>query len=80
MDATVQKWGNSLALRIPRSVAKDVSLRQGSVVELAVVEGEVVLRPKKARKASLVRMLRDVTKENRHSEADWGDAAGKEVW
>jgi len=35
MNATVQKWGNSLALRIPSSVAKDIQVRQGSAVELA---------------------------------------------
>lgn len=80
MDATVRKWGNSLALRIPKGVAKDAALSQGSVVELAVVDGELVLRPKKARKASLAGLLRDVTPENLHGEADWGGSTGQEAW
>jgi len=80
MDATVQKWGNSLALRIPSSLAKDVDLHQGSVVEVAVVEGKMVVKPKKQRKLSLAQMLKGVTKENRHSEQDWGRAVGKEAW
>jgi antitoxin MazE len=80
MDATVQKWGNSLALRIPKSVAKDLGLSQGSAVELAVVDGEVVLKPKKARKASLSGLLREVTPENLHGEADWGGSTGQEAW
>ena len=80
MDATVQKWGNSLALRIPKSLAKDVDIQQGSVVELEVVEGEMVVKPKKARKLSLARMLRDVNKGNLHSEYEWGNVTGKEAW
>lgn len=80
MNATVQKWGNSLALRIPKSIAKDVDLHQGSMVELGIVEGDLVVKPKKGRKLSLARMLRDVTKDNLHSETDWGGLTGKETW
>ena len=80
MNATVQKWGNSLALRIPKSLAKDVDLHQGSVVELEVKEGEMHVKPKKERKVSLASMLKGITKENIHSEYDWGRAKGKEVW
>ena len=80
MNATVQKWGNSLALRIPSALAKDVDLHQGSVVEVAVVKGEMVVTPKKERKLSLAQMLRGITKENCHSEQEWGHNTGKEVW
>ncbi len=80
MDATVQKWGNSLALRIPSSLAKDVRLSRGSVVELAVVEGALVVRPRSGRKYSLARLLRCITKENLHAERDWGGPKGREAW
>lgn len=80
MDATVQRWGNSLALRIPKSVAQDVDLHQGSVVELAVVEGEMLVKPKKQRKLSLSRLLKGISQENIHSEYEWGHAKGKEAW
>jgi antitoxin MazE len=79
MNATVQKWGNSLALRIPRSLAKDVHLHQGSVVEVAVLEGKMVVKPKGQHNYSLSQFLKAITKNNRHSEHDWGGAMGQET-
>lgn len=79
MTTTVQKWGNSLALRIPCAIAKDVHLHKGSVVEVAVVEGNMVLKPKGECKYSLSKMLKGVTRENRHSEQYWGGPAGREA-
>lgn len=80
MNATVQKWGNSLALRIPKSLAEDVDIHQGSVVELEMVEGEIVLKPKKEKKLSLRQLVKRITKKNLHTETDWGRPMGKEVW
>ncbi len=80
MTATVQKWGNSLALRIPKSLAEDVDLHQGSVVELQVVEGEMVVKPKKERRLSLRQMVKRITKKNLHAETDWGHPMGKEIF
>ena len=80
MNATVQKWGNSLALRIPSSVAKDIDVRQGSAVELAVEGGAIVVKPVKKRALSLAQMLKNVTKDNRSSEQDWGAPVGGEIW
>lgn len=77
MNATVQKWGNSLALRIPSSLAKDVHLHQGSVVEVAVVEGKMVVEPKGERRYSLSHMLKGIKKNNLHAEQEWG-TAGRE--
>lgn len=80
MNATVQKWGNSLALRIPKSLAGDVDLRQGSVVELNIVEGEMIVKPKKERKLSLRQMVRRITKKNLRAETEWGRPMGREMW
>jgi len=80
MNAIVQKWGNSLALRIPSSVAKDIRLRRGSEVELAVEEGRLIVKPAKKRKAGLAQLLKGVTKDNRHTEQDWGAPVGREAW
>lgn len=80
MTTIVQKWGNSLALRIPSALAKDVHLHQGSMVEVAVVEGKMVVEPKGQSRLSLPRLLKRITKSNRHSEQDWGRAAGQEIW
>ena len=80
MNATVQKWGNSLALRIPNSLAKDVPLHQGSVVEVVVVDGRMVVKPKGRHKYSLIQLLGKVTKNNRHNELGWGGPVGQESW
>lgn len=80
MNATVQKWGNSLALRIPSAVAKDLQVRQGSAVEVAVEDGKMIVKPAKKRKTSLAQLLQGVTKDNRHSEQDWGAPVGREAW
>ena len=80
MNASVQKWGNSLALRIPISLAKDIHLHRGSLVELAVRNGSMVVKPNRRKKYSLSQLLKSVTKINIHSEHDWGGPVGKEAW
>ena len=80
MNTNIRKWGNSLAFRIPNSVAKEMQVREGSEVELTVEDGAIVVKPAKKRKLSLAQLLKGVTKENRHSEIDWGAPVGKEVW
>lgn len=79
MNATVQKWGNSLALRLPKSVARDLKIAEGDAVELKV-RGES-LHVKAARvEYRLSDLLRKVSVSNLHRETEWGDAVGKEVW
>lgn len=80
MESTVQRWGNSLALRIPSAVAKGIHLQQGAVVSVAVVQGKMVVEPLGKRAYSLARLLKGVTKENRHCEQDFGGPVGREVW
>ncbi len=80
MNTTIQKWGNSLAVRIPRSVAKDISLHQGSVVDVALVAGKIVVKPRRQQHYALAQLLKGVTKRNRHAELDWGGQVGQEVW
>ena len=82
MDTTVQKWGNSLAVRIPRSVAKDTHLHQGSVVDIMLVAGKIVVKPRRQqrRQYTLAQLLKGVTKRNHHAALDWGERAGQEAW
>ncbi len=79
MNATVQKWGNSLALRLPSSFTKDVHLHRGSVVDISLAEGQIVVTPKKTKKISLSALLKKITRENLHSEIDWGEPRGSET-
>lgn len=81
MKLTIQKWGNSLAVRIPATVAEEVGVKQGSAVELATDQNTLffkVLRRKKA-EITLDQMLAQVTPENRHGLIDSGPAVGREA-
>jgi antitoxin MazE len=79
-ETTVSKWGNSLAVRIPLSIARQASLSEGDGVELAIdSDGGIVLRPTR-RKYELAELVSRITSKNRHRETDWGAAQGEESW
>jgi antitoxin MazE len=80
MLTKVQKWGNSLALRIPKSFAADAHIKKDSVVEISLVEGQIVVKPVTSPKWTLEELLVGVSTENIHHETDMGYAIGKEVW
>jgi antitoxin MazE len=79
MQSKVQKWGNSLAVRIPRAFALELGLRDDDPIDLTVREGAVVVAPKRP-EYRLEELLRGVTKRNCHSEQDFGAAEGNEAW
>lgn len=80
MRAVVQKWGNSLALRIPKSFAAEVGLQRETSVEISLANGKLVITPIAKPKLSLKQLLAKVTKENIHHEIDTGPAMGDETW
>ncbi len=80
MKIQIQKWGNSLAIRIPKSFAQETRIEQGTVVDLALEEGEIIIRPVVEPSYSLDELLSRVTKENIHNEVDTGPTRGKELW
>jgi antitoxin MazE len=79
MTSTIQKWGNSLALRIPYMIAKDCNIREGTEVKLSLDDGNIIISPKSRRKLSLTQLLRKVTKGNLHAKHSAGDSAGREI-
>ena len=80
MKVQVQKWGNSLALRIPKSFAVQSRIEQGTLVDVSVVKGKLVVAPITDRKYTLEELLDGVTKRNIHGEIDTGPSVGKESW
>lgn len=80
MRVRVQKWGNSLALRIPKPFAADAGVEEGTVVDVSVVEGRLVAAPIRVRKARLRDLLARVTEANLHGEVDTGAPVGREAW
>ena len=80
MQTKVQKWGNSLGVRIPRGVAEEVGLGAGTAVSLSAKNGELVLRPSVPSRLRLADLLTDVTPENIHASIDTGDVVGAEAF
>ena len=77
-DTQVSKWGNSLAVRIPRGIAKEARLAEGDRLTLNLAtDGSIVLRST-LRKYELGQLVSRITMKNRHSETDWGAPVGHE--
>jgi antitoxin MazE len=79
MQTQIGKWGNSLAVRIPGVYAKDLDLAEGMELDVSLVEGGLMLRPRRTEYA-LEELLAQITPENLHGETDWGPAVGRESW
>jgi antitoxin MazE len=80
MRVSVQKWGNSLALRIPKSFAIESKIAKGSSVDLSLVEGKIIVSLATSKQYKLKELLAGVSKENIHQEVSTGKTSGKEVW
>jgi len=80
MKVQIQKWGNSLALRIPKSFALESKIKQGSTVEVSLESGKIIVFPIAEPEFSLEELLASVTVENLHGEIDTGGSVGKEAW
>jgi antitoxin MazE len=79
MQTRIQKWGNSLAIRIPKPFALEVGLEQNSLVTVSIEEGKLLLEPVKP-SYSLEELLAEVTVDNLHHEVETGPTVGNEAW
>jgi antitoxin MazE len=80
VQTKIQKWGNSLGLRIPRSFAAEAQVEEGTTVDLSVDNGRLLVRPLRVRKYSLSALLRGVSRRNLHGEVSTGKTVGRELW
>ena len=80
MRTRIQKWGNSLALRIPKSFADEVGLQRETTIEVSLADGKLVITPLAKPKPTLKQLLAKVTRDNLHREVDTGSATGNEMW
>lgn len=78
MKSIVAKWESSLAIRIPQNLAEALALTEGSEVDLDVVDGSLVIKPKCQKRYSLSDLIQNITPENLHAEVDTGIAVGNE--
>jgi antitoxin MazE len=80
MNSRFAKWGNSLALRIPNAVAKELQITEGGPAELRVRGGSLVITPVEQVPAyDIDRLAAAITRENRHGETTTGRPAGNEI-
>lgn len=80
MRTQVQKWGNSLAVRIPSAYASEIGVEAGAPVDLALDQGGIRIHPINAPEYNLQDMLSRITPENRHGEMETGRSVGAEAW
>ena len=80
MQVQIQKWGNSLAFRIPRAFVHETHLSQGAFVDLGMKEGCLIVTPLAKKKFTLAGLLTAVTDENIHAEESFGARQGREIW
>jgi antitoxin MazE len=80
MRARVQRWGNSLALRIPHAFGRELNLRAESTVDMTVESGRLILVPIDSNVPTLSELLEQITDENLHTEVGTGQPVGNEAW
>ena len=78
MKTTAQKWGNSMAVRIPKAIAEKAGLKIKDVFEIEVVDGNIVLTPKQCCEYRLDELVKGITRQNLHDELDFGEPVGYE--
>ena len=79
MRTTVQKWGNSLAVRLPKRIAEDTEVSEGISMEIRTENGKIILSPVK-KEQTLEQLIELITPENLHTEFSTGKRVGGELW
>lgn len=73
------RWGNNLALRLPKAMVRELGVTEGSEVGIKVARGTLVAKPLRPR-PNINQLVRRITSRNRHAATDWGKPVGREVW
>jgi antitoxin MazE len=78
MEIVIKKWGNSLGLRIPNLIVRELSLKDGSIVNINDNGNEIIIKP--VQRAKLSEMLDKINEQNIHEEIETFAPIGKEIW
>ncbi len=79
MKVQLVKWGNSHAVRIPKTVLDRAEIHAGDELEIHVEDGRISIEPAMP-KLRLRDLVARITPQNLHAEQDWGKPRGREVW
>ncbi|MDE7122418.1 MAG: AbrB/MazE/SpoVT family DNA-binding domain-containing protein [Oscillospiraceae bacterium] len=80
MTTNIQKWGNSQGLRIPKILLESLKWTEGVQLEMILGDGEITLRPVKAKRRSIQELFANYQGDYQPSEIDWGEPEGNEIW
>ena len=80
MKMWIEKWGNCLAIRIPKALAVEIGVEEGCQVELSLVKGQLIIAPRSKTPLRLEQLLEQVTDENIHDEVKTGPGVCREAW
>jgi antitoxin MazE len=80
MTAVVAKWGNSLAIRIPKAISEQASITEGTSIDITVEGNSIIVTPRKRKKYTLDELLEGMTPDKFHPELETGNAVGNEHW
>ena len=72
-------WGNSLGVRLPQAITKQIKLEEGELINISVQDNKIILSPTKP-KYNLEELLSNANPETQHDELDWGESVGEETW
>jgi antitoxin MazE len=78
MEAMVKKWGNSLGIRIPNLIVRELSLKDGSFVDIKDMDNEIIIKLKE--RNTLSEMLKAINEQNIHGEIETNGPVGNEAW
>ncbi len=78
MNTQIKKWGNSLAVRLPKNILDKTNLKEGEFIFLDFKHGFITLKPA-VKKETLEDFVNKITPQNRHGEVDWGEDVGNEI-
>ncbi|MDY6991980.1 MAG: AbrB/MazE/SpoVT family DNA-binding domain-containing protein [Pseudomonadota bacterium] len=80
MQTKVQRWGNSLAIRLPKAYTQELALENNTEINLSLSKTGIIITPIKKPQLTLEQLLAGITEHNVHAEVSTGDAVGNEVW
>ncbi len=79
-EIQLKKWGNSLAVRLPKEITNNINLKENSKLTIDIIDGKIIATPVKKSKITLDEILEGITPENYGEVIDFGSPVGKEIW
>ena len=80
MEAKLQKWGNSLGIRIPSNILKSLNIKTNDILNIELDDNKIVISVPKKKKISLEERFKEYNGENMAKNFSWDESVGKEIW